>query len=69
VEWWRKVVGLHRRSEVVCNLGRCLSKNAAVQSAKAILLDVVDRYSKAARLHYGLPCWQCLLGDIEVAGP
>lgn len=44
-----------------------LRKNDAIESAKAVLLDAVEKHPKAALLHYGLACCECLMGDIEVA--
>jgi hypothetical protein len=32
-----------------------------------ILLEAVERIPTAAILHYDLACYECLLGDVEVA--
>jgi hypothetical protein len=44
-----------------------LRKNDAIEAARAILLDAVERHPKAALLQYGLTCCECLSGNVEVA--
>jgi tetratricopeptide (TPR) repeat protein len=44
-----------------------LRKTGAIESAKAILLDAVERHPKCPLLHYELACCECVLGEIEVA--
>lgn len=47
--------------------GRRSRTDQAVESAKAILLDAVEQHPKCPLLHYRLACYECLLGEIEVA--
>lgn len=44
-----------------------LRQSEAVESAKSILLDAVEHHPTCALLHYRLACYECLLGEIEVA--
>jgi Flp pilus assembly protein TadD len=39
----------------------------SVEAARLILLEAVERFPTAAILHYNLACYECLLGDVEVA--
>jgi tetratricopeptide (TPR) repeat protein len=39
----------------------------SIEAAKSILLEVVERIPNAAILHYNLACYECRLGDLEVA--
>jgi len=39
----------------------------SIESAKAILLEAVERHPEAAIFHYNLACYECVLGDVEVA--
>ena len=38
-----------------------------IDAARLILLEAVERIPNAAILHYNLSCYECLLGDLEVA--
>lgn len=42
-------------------------RTESIGAAKAILLEAVERVPKAAVLHYNLACYECRLGDLEVA--
>ncbi len=44
-----------------------LRQSGAVESAKAILLNAVEQHPKSALLHYRLACYECVLGQVEVA--
>jgi tetratricopeptide (TPR) repeat protein len=44
-----------------------LRKTGAVEPAKAILLDAVERLPNSGRLQYELACCECLQGETEVA--
>jgi tetratricopeptide (TPR) repeat protein len=39
----------------------------SIEAAKVILLEAVERHPKEPILHYNLACYECQLGDIEVA--
>lgn len=39
----------------------------SIEAAKSILLSAVERHPKEPILHYNLACYECQLGDIEVA--
>ncbi len=39
----------------------------SIEAAKCILLEAVERHPKEPILHYNLACYECQLGDIEVA--
>lgn len=39
----------------------------SVNAARLILLEAVERLPGAATLHYNLACYECQLGDLEVA--
>lgn len=39
----------------------------SINTARLILLEAVERLPGAAVLHYNLACYECLLGDVEVA--
>ena len=38
-----------------------------IEAAKALLLSAVERHPKEAILHYNLACYECQLGDLEIA--
>lgn len=40
---------------------------SSIEAAKVVLLEAVERHAKAAVLHYNLACYECVLGDVEVA--
>jgi tetratricopeptide (TPR) repeat protein len=44
-----------------------LRKSGAIESAKAVLLDAVERHPENALFHFQLACYECQLGSIEVA--
>jgi len=39
----------------------------SLDGARLILLEAVERHSAVASVHYNLACYECLLGDLEVA--
>lgn len=39
----------------------------SIDATKVILLEAVERHPKAPMLHYNLACYECQLGDVEVA--
>ena len=39
----------------------------SINAARLILLEAVERIPKAAIFHYNLACYECQLGDVEVA--
>jgi Tfp pilus assembly protein PilF len=39
----------------------------SIEAAKSILIEAVERLPKEPILHYNLACYECQLGDIEVA--
>ena len=39
----------------------------SIGAAKAILLEAVEQYPVEAILHYNLACYECVLGEMEVA--
>jgi Tfp pilus assembly protein PilF len=39
----------------------------SLEAARSILLEAVERHPDAALLHYNLACYECQLGDVEVA--
>lgn len=39
----------------------------SIEAAKAILLEAVERHPNEPMLHYNLACYECQLGDVEVA--
>lgn len=39
----------------------------SIEAGRLILLEAVERLPEAAILHYNLACYECLLGDVEVA--
>lgn len=39
----------------------------SIEAAKLILLEAVERHPKQPMLHYNLACYECQLGDVEVA--
>ena len=39
----------------------------SIEAAKAILLEAVERHPKEPILHYNLACYECQLGELEVA--
>jgi predicted Zn-dependent protease len=39
----------------------------SIEAAKLILLEAVESHPKEPILHYNLACYECQLGDIEVA--
>lgn len=39
----------------------------SIEAAKLILLAAVERHPKEPMLHYNLACYECQLGDLEVA--
>jgi Flp pilus assembly protein TadD len=39
----------------------------SIEAARIILLNAVDRQPNVAIYHYNLACYECLLGDLEVA--
>lgn len=39
----------------------------SIEAAKAILLEAVERHPTEPMLHYNLACYECQLGDLEVA--
>jgi tetratricopeptide (TPR) repeat protein len=39
----------------------------SINAARLILLEAVERQPEAAILHYNLACYECQLGDLEVA--
>jgi hypothetical protein len=39
----------------------------SIEAAKCILLEAVERHPTEPILHYNLACYECQLGDIEVA--
>lgn len=39
----------------------------SIDAAKVILLEAVERHPKEPVLHYNLACYECQLGDVEVA--
>jgi tetratricopeptide (TPR) repeat protein len=39
----------------------------SIEAAKPILLAAVERHPEAAVLHYNVACYECQLGDLEVA--
>ena len=44
-----------------------LRQTGAIESAKTVLLDAVEHHPNYPLLHYRLACYECLLGEIEVA--
>lgn len=46
----------------------CATRRAdSIDAARLILLNAVEQQPNAAVLHYNLACYECLLGDVEVA--
>ena len=41
----------------------------SIEAAKVILLEAVERHPKEPILHYNLTCYECQLGEVEVAKP
>ena len=39
----------------------------SIDAAKLILLEAVERHPKEPMLHYNLACYECVLGEVEVA--
>ena len=39
----------------------------SIQAAKRILLEVVEQHPNVALMHYNLACYECQLGELEVA--
>ena len=39
----------------------------SLEAARSILLEAVERHPEAAILHYNLACYECQLGELEVA--
>jgi Flp pilus assembly protein TadD len=39
----------------------------SIEAAKCILLEAVERHPDEPILHYNLACYECRLGDLEVA--
>ena len=39
----------------------------SIDAARLLLLEAVERMPNAAILHYNLACYECQLGDLEVA--
>ena len=39
----------------------------SIEAARLILLEAVERIPTAAIFHYNLGCYECQLGDVEVA--
>ena len=39
----------------------------SIEAAKSILLEAVERLPDEPMLHYNLACYECQLGDVEVA--
>ncbi len=39
----------------------------SIAAAKVILLEAVERHPKEPMIHYNLACYECQLGDVEVA--
>ena len=39
----------------------------SIQAAKVILLEAVERHPKEPMIHYNLACYDCVMGDVEVA--
>ena len=39
----------------------------SVEAAKLILLEAVERHPKEPTIHYNLACYECVLGEVEVA--
>jgi hypothetical protein len=39
----------------------------SIEAARLILLEAVERLPGAAILHYNLACYECQLGEVEVA--
>lgn len=39
----------------------------SIKAARLILLEAVERIPSAAILHYNRACYECVLGDVEVA--
>ncbi len=49
------------------SLAHAARRAQSVEAAKLILLEAVERIPKDAVLQYNLACYECLLGDVEVA--
>ena len=39
----------------------------SIEAAKIILLEAVERHPKEPMLHYNLACYECVMGEVEVA--
>lgn len=49
------------------SLAYATSRAESIEAAKVILLEAVERHSTEPMLHYNLACYECQLGDVEVA--
>ena len=59
----------HEPSEVQwsISLAYATRRTESIDAAKVILLEAVERHPKEPMLHYNLACYECQLGDVEVA--
>jgi tetratricopeptide (TPR) repeat protein len=39
----------------------------SIEAAKLILLEAVERHPKEPMIHYNLACYECVMGEVEVA--
>ena len=49
------------------SLAYATSRAESIDAAKVILLEAVERHPDEPMLHYNLACYECVLGDVEVA--
>lgn len=59
----------HQPDEVQWSISLAYATRRAesIDAAKVILLEAVERHPKEPMLHYNLACYECVLGDVEVA--
>jgi tetratricopeptide (TPR) repeat protein len=63
----RLVIGEPEHVEWIVSLAYATRRTETIEAAKTMLLDAVERHPSAAILHYNLACYECQLGQIEVA--
>jgi tetratricopeptide (TPR) repeat protein len=55
------------QSQWASEWARALRQSGALESAKAVLLDAVERHPENALFHFQLACYESQIGSVEVA--
>ena len=49
------------------SLAYATRRTESIEAAKLILLEAVERHPKEPMIHYNLACYECVMGEVEVA--